>query len=111
MILHFFLYDSFSNTQMKVSLWKSFKTTHVLQFQWDSMICNKSSFKFEDFADYDYIGAPFIYPFVRRGPDFVVYNSGLSLRNVKKIVWLLESTSEGEKKSSMSEDVWFCLFF
>ena len=97
--------------QKSVDFWKSFDTTHVLQFQWDSIVCSNSPNKFEDFAKYDFIGAPFIESLNNKTEDFYVFNSGLSLRNVKRMVWFLESLTDAEMKSNIPEDTWYCLFF
>ena len=74
-------------------------------------MCSKSPKKFEDFAEYDFIGAPFVLLGQRDLADIIVYNSGLSLRNVKNMVWLLEITTPEEKKMDVFEDTWYCLFF
>lgn len=51
-----------------------FDTTHVLVFQWDGYVIDGNAWN-EDFRDYDYIGAPWIYD------ERNVGNGGFSLRS------------------------------
>lgn len=80
---------------------------HVLLFQSDSIICANSPHRAEDFAQWDFIGAPPL-------EDRQWYHGGLTLRNRTMIMDILEAEGGAdwlaETKAGTEgggEDIWF----
>jgi len=106
----------YNNIMLNISFWKMFNQfDRVLIFQNDTMIYK---YNITDFYQYDYIGAPW-----ESSRNIVknVGNGGLSLRNIKAILYCLENENnvkipfnkeyEGERKNIFNgkypEDVFF----
>jgi len=94
---------------------------NILIFQMDTCLCSNTKYKFEDFLNYDYIGAPWVNQnFMKYEKDNKIYkvmlknkvgNGGLSLRKKSKIIKHIET----HKYNGEPEDVYFsksnCLNF
>lgn len=89
--VHFLPEDTAFPTHADVSLfftrpwlWERYaEADRVLLFQADSVLCGQSARRVDDFAEWDFVGAPIAPPF---GAG---YNGGLSLRNPKLLLDLV----------------------
>lgn len=115
--------------QTEASTWEQVPGEMILSFQYDSMMCNRSTKHFEDFSRFvpsatslpfalwhasdvlflsfsffssrfAYIGAPFRY-------DILHYNSGLSLRNRTSALLMIQQRTAADAR--FSEEGFFCL--
>ena len=67
----------YSQLLTTADFWRQFEDdAHILVFQTDSILSETSPYRWQDFADYAYVGAPW-----RHLPRFQVGNGGLSLRS------------------------------
>jgi hypothetical protein len=86
---------------------------HVFMFTSDSMICAKAERTLDDFLEYDFIGAPMG---KKLGAEMGV-SGGLSLRNRKRMLEIVQNSNWGDEKKGerendgrvkdSREDVWF----
>lgn len=83
------------------AFWHRVQGEKVLLFQFDSVLCSNSSWKINDFLDYDFIGAPWA--------DGGCCNGGLSIRNRTKILQMLESPWILFYPRHENEDYWFTI--
>lgn len=78
-------------------LWRNIPTEKVLIFQWDSMLLRKGC---EDFLEFDFVGAN-----IKMISGCM--NGGLSIRDSKAMLKVINNfTYEGEQRSG-NEDIWF----
>lgn len=109
--------QSYSDLLTSIDFWKSIKSENVLIFQTDSTPCRNSSFKIEDFMEYDFIGAPvnttinnFLHFYFLPKGYYVNYknfmNGGLSFRKKSSMIKALQKYPWDGK---MTEDVWLCM--
>lgn len=91
------------------TLWDNLApATHVLCFQFDSILCAQSKKKVEDFFEYDFIGAPMADK-IRAHSRFLM-SGGLSLRKRKAMLRVIEKFGPFSGKNTTDlhrEDAWF----
>ena len=88
---------------------KSYKCKHALIFQTDTLLLNDN---IDDFINYDYIGAPWSKQLEWKKDIFSninIGNGGLSLRNVDKMIKILE-TYPNNIMMRFNEDAYFSYF-
>lgn len=78
--------------------WRQVQGEKILYFQTDSVICSNSSYKFSEFLNFDFIGAPW--------PNGKCCNGGFSLRSRRKMLEIYESGRARFRLHSTNEDVW-----
>jgi len=63
--------------------WQNFSEDYILLFHTDSSMCPRQNIPYtlQDFFEFDYVGAPWIEPFLTKGNRVFVGNGGFSLRN------------------------------
>ncbi|CAF1622902.1 unnamed protein product [Rotaria sp. Silwood1] len=87
------------------SFWKRvINVEKILFFQLDTVFCSNSPYKFSDFLEWDYIGAPWPYSWINMTGGSLVGNGGFSLRSRSKTLALIKT-----KPYSLSiyEDLYF----
>lgn len=109
--------QGYSRLLCSEQFWNTVRSENCLIFQTDSMPCDYSKFRLEDFIDYDYIGAPcpFLVTcaikllFICKGyiPESYYYNGGLSFRKRSKMIEVIKKYPWDGK---ITEDLWFCHF-
>jgi len=89
----------YNDIMLNVSFWKLFDNfDRVLIFQNDTMIYN---YNISDFYQYDYIGAPWD---PSRNIAKNVGNGGLSMRNIKAMIYCIENENKVEIPFNISYD-------
>jgi hypothetical protein len=86
------------------AFWKRIPAEKILIFQIDSVMCSNSRHKITDFLQYDYIGAPWDFPWFNFDKKYRVGNGGFSLRSRSKVLALLALVPYDK---NMPEDVWY----
>ena len=82
----------------------SFGCNHALSFETDALLLKDNA---DEFIQYDYIGAPWIETPWKDPPFYVqlqIGNSGLSLRNVEKMLEIIHTCARGDLRNN---DVYF----
>ena len=77
--------------------WEMLQGDRLLVFQSDSVPCSGSNHEIDEFFDYDYVGAPWVYN------DHEGGNGGLSLRNRTAVISMLKHNIE-ETQRQASQD-------
>jgi hypothetical protein len=86
------------------AFWKRIPAEKILFFQIDSVMCSNSPHKITDFLQYDYIGAPWDFPWFPFTRQYSVGNGGFSLRTRSKTLALLALIPYDK---NTPEDVWY----
>jgi len=110
--------EGYSALLTSEAFWRSMQSERVLIFQTDTITCSQSPVSLEQFAQYDFIGAPtpahirglLRFVFLARGHRLLhtqYYNGGLSYRSRSAMLAVLAAYPWD---GITSEDVWFCAF-
>ena len=86
------------------AFWKRIPAEKILLFQIDTVMCSNSRHKITDYLQYDYIGAPWDFPWFEYDRKYNVGNGGFSLRSRNKTLELLALIPYNKV---MPEDVWY----
>ncbi len=78
-------------------LWRNIPSEKVLLFQWDSMLLRKGC---EDFLEFDFVGAN-----IKHIPGCM--NGGLSMRDSKAMLKVINNFGWENEQVSGNEDIWF----
>lgn len=90
-----------------------FNTEHCLFHEWDASVLNPKAWS-QEFLEYDYIGAPWPFPFIEKGwppceEHNCVGNGGFSLKSMKWCVAIKnEAIRRRNDKAVKSSDRWQC---
>ena len=100
--------NQYSNLLTSKKFWNQIDGEHILIFQTDSCLCQRSNYPWSLYLQYGYVGGPFRTSSDKSNPlpdDIVYQNGGFSLRRKSLMLKAINDKKPGE--NTWPEDYWF----